>query len=451
MDLLKPFRDFFSAHRLPPGKPVLLAVSGGVDSVVLCTLCRLSGIPFIIAHANFSLRGAESERDGAFVRSLGLELGVEVVVKKWDTQKIADDRKISIQEAARSLRYEWFAEVVKERSCACTFTAHHADDNIETVLMNFFRGTGLNGLTGIPPSAEGLMRPMLDMRRKDILAFASAYSLHWVEDSSNLSSKYTRNYFRNELIPSIKNVYPSVENNILDNISRFNRIRRFYLSAMEQARKELLVKGPGDLRIPIWKLRKYDVPLVLFELLREHGFSEKQLPEALKLLDSSSGKFIESNEYRLIRHRDWLIIAPSARESELIVITKETHKVSFDGHLLEWEEKKAAGGQPDPSPLTAQLDARDISFPLVLRRWKEGDYFYPLGMRKKKKLSRFLMDLKLSKNEKENVWVLESDQRILWVAGHRIDDRFKLKESTRHMIVFTLKNHEYAGKASRHR
>jgi tRNA(Ile)-lysidine synthase len=215
-------------------------------------------------------------------------------------------------------------------------------------------------------------------------------------------------------------------------------VRSFYESALDKIKKDLVEQFPHDLRIPIRKLKKHDTSVILFEILNEYGFTEKQLPEAVKLLDSQSGKFISSATHRLIRHRDWLILAPSTGEAAIVVIPEDLPSVSFSQRTLAWERKTHNGGKPNPSPMTAQLDARDIQFPLLLRPLNEGDYFYPLGMRKKKKISRFLMDLKLSRNEKEKVWVLESDQRILWVVGLRIDDRFKITGSTKELLVFTL-------------
>src|SRR5215207_4600033 len=232
MSLLHQFGHFFRQHELLPlqGK-LLVAVSGGVDSVVACELSHQEGLPFAIAHCNFGLRGEESDRDAHFVTNLARKYGVALFLRNFETQEYADEQSISIQESARALRYQWFAQLRAEKGCAYTLIAHHADDNIETVLMNFFRGTGMQGLTAIPPInllQAKIIRPLLHVRRNRIEEFARLHHLSWVEDSSNASSKYTRNFFRNDLLPSIRSVFPQVEENILDNIERFTRINEWY-------------------------------------------------------------------------------------------------------------------------------------------------------------------------------------------------------------------------------
>lgn len=441
MELLQRFekniRDYNISWR---NEQFLLAVSGGIDSVVLCELCSQAGINFSMAHCNFRLRGEESERDEQFVRSLGKKYGVEVLVKKNDTVAYADENKISIQEAARELRYQWFTELRKERGFAYTLLAHHADDNIETLLMNFFRGTGLQGLTGMPEEDKkrGLLRPLLNFRRSEIEVFAEENNLKWVEDSSNKMTKYTRNFFRHEVIPAIKKVYPQAEENLLSNLDRFKKTNVLYLSAVQKLRQDVCERHPAEMRIPIRKLLKYSSTSLLYEIIKDFGFGEKQVEEVMKLTEAESGKYIENEQNQIIKHRNWLIIAPKAIHAAIIAIGKEQERIQFGGGVLELRLLSKEVFSLDKSASVAQLDARHIEFPLLLRKWKPGDYFYPLGMPKKKKLARFFIDQKLSKNQKDTIWVVESAKKVIWVMGMRIDDRFKITHATKEILQLTL-------------
>ena len=421
---------------------LLLAVSGGLDSVVLCELCHQAGFGFAIAHCNFQLRGEESEWDEVFVKSLADKYKVEVKVRKFDTQKFAEENKLSIQEAARKLRYDWFSELIKQpanQSFKYLLTAHHADDNNETLLMNFFRGTGLHGLTGIPEKTGYIRRPLLGFTKAALLAFAEEHKLSFVEDSSNQSSKYTRNFFRNELLPAIAKVYPQVNDNLQDNISRFKEIEKLYQLTVGELKKKLCKAKGDEIHIPVKQLMGYNNRALIYEIISPYGFTEKQVDEVIKLSLSETGSYIVSpaKTHNIIRHRHWFIISPaSGAASENIVIEEGNKEVLFA--LGKLQIKKAASSKLQASsPETAMLDLKDITFPLLLRKWKTGDYFYPLGMKKKKKVARFLIDLKLSKSAKEKVWVLESNKRIIWVIGYRIDERFKITDRTQKKLTIT--------------
>jgi tRNA(Ile)-lysidine synthase len=444
MDLLQRFKKYIQEQKLLQAKDkLLLAVSGGVDSVVLCELCQQSAVPFSIAHCNFQLRGEESQRDELFVQQLGSTYGVEVFVQRFDTNAYAEQHKRSIQEAARALRYGWFEQLRMEKGFAFTVLAHHADDNVETLLMNFFRGTGLQGLTAMPEwnfTEKHLLRPLLHIRRKDIMAFARQQGLKWVEDSSNASSKYTRNFFRNELLPAIKKVFPQVEENLLDNIDRFKKINSLYQSSVQQIKKQMCEQHLAEVRIPIRKLLKYQHTSLIYEIIKDFGFGEKQVDEVLKLTEAESGKFIENEYYQIIRHRNWLLIAPRLAHTDTIAIEKESKDAKFSGGCITLDFISIEKFNLHKSASIAQLDAQHIDFPLLVRKWKQGDYFYPLGMRKKKKLARFFIDQKLSKNQKENVWVVESNKKIVWVTGLRIDDRFKITSATKQVLQLTWTN-----------
>jgi tRNA(Ile)-lysidine synthase len=405
----------------------------------LSELCKQCQLNFSIAHCNFQLRGEESRRDEDFVRLLGKKYEVRVFVERFETEVYTKTEKLSVQEAARKLRYDFFYRLKKENNFSWILLAHHADDNIETLLMNFFRGTGLQGMKGMPLSNDQLLRPMLEFRRTEILSFAEEQGLDWVEDSSNASSKYTRNFFRNELIPEIKKVYPEVEQNLLGNIRRFTDISDFYQKAIAKAKSDLFQQNGNEIRIPVLQLLKYG-ETVIYEIIKDFGFGEKQVAEVIKLIDSGSGKFIENEQYQIIRHRNWLIISPKNQSAETFIIESQDEKLNFSGGSISIREIPVEKFNLDTSSSVAQLDARHIEFPLLMRRWKQGDYFYPLGMPKKKKLARFFIDSRLSKNQKENIWVLESNKRIVWVVGHRIDDRCKIIPSTKSIIKITYQN-----------
>jgi tRNA(Ile)-lysidine synthase len=311
MSLLQRFKQYIQQHHLfQPKDQLLLAVSGGVDSVVLADLCYKAGYQFSIAHCNFQLRGEESDADETFVRTLGGKCKVEVLVKKFDTEEYAATNKLSIQEAARALRYTWFEEMVNGEWSMVNgeskgethhslliihlLTAHHADDNNESLLMNFFRGTGLHGLTGIPAANGHIKRPLLSFTKQELLDYATEQGLQFREDSSNQSSKYTRNFFRNEIIPAIEKVYPQVKTNLTDNISRFLEIEQLYkLSTQAIIKKLCRIKGK-EIHIPVKQLLQYNNKALIYEIIHPHGFSEKQIDEVLKLGESDSGKYIDS-------------------------------------------------------------------------------------------------------------------------------------------------------------
>jgi tRNA(Ile)-lysidine synthase len=306
--------------------------------------------------------------------------------------------------------------------------------------MNFFRGTGLDGLTGmrwnLPES--GCLRPLLQHSRKEIENFASENKLSWVEDSSNNSNKYTRNFFRNEIIPEIKKAFPQVEENVLDNIERFKKTKNLYDLLVDDLKKKLN-KGPHpEVRIPVKLLMRYRHTSLIYEIIKDYGFGEKQVHEIVKLAHSESGKFIENESYQIIKHRNWFIISPKIERSNTIAIEEGVKRIQFDGGVVEIKNMVSKNAILSNEQNVALIDAKEIEYPLLLRLSKEGDYFYPLGMQKKKKLSRFFIDKKLSKNEKEKVWVIESAKRIVWVIGKRIDDRFKITAKTKQVIQFTI-------------
>lgn len=436
---------------------LLLAVSGGMDSVALCELCCRAGFHFEIAHCNFQLRGEESERDEKFVRQLGERYWTKVFVKKFDTKEYAEKKKISIQVAARELRYEWFGELLKSQSTLSIYgesslvpiqrsrfllTGHHANDNIETLLLNFFKGTGIKGLQGILAKKQNIIRPLLFAKKEEILTFLKENNLEFVEDSSNASDKYTRNYIRNQLIPSLQKAFPQVEDNLIHNLDRFSEIEILYHQAIQLHKNRLIEQKGNELHIPVLKLLKTQpLKTIVFEIIKEFGFTAHQTEEIINLLKSESGKYISSSTHKIIKNRNWLIIAPqNVLDSAYILFDEEVGEIEFELGKLRIKDQDSKPAKIPSSNLIAAVDAKEITFPLLLRKWKQGDYFYPLGMQKKKKLSKFFIDQKKSLSDKEKIWVLESNKRIVWIVGERIDDRFKITDKTERVLFIEFIN-----------
>jgi tRNA(Ile)-lysidine synthase len=453
MDLTTSFNEHIAREQLfHPADKLFLAVSGGLDSVVLCELCKRAGFEFGILHCNFNLRGDESKRDEVFVKGLSDTYKVPVWIKSFDTEKYAVENKLSIQESARELRYGWFFEFIQGvdknvSGSAWVLTAHHADDNIETVLMNFFRGTGLHGLAGIaakssPADQAGkpfICRPLLKFTRVQLAEFAKANNLEHVEDSSNQSSKYTRNFFRHDIIPAIEIAYPAVRENLRENILRFGEIEKLYQFSVGEIKKKICRQKGEDIHIPVRQLMGYQNRALIYEIIREAGFHEKQVDELIKLAESETGKFISSATHRIIKHRHWFIITPVGTDlADNIIIEEGTDRLLVNGREYRLEiMNKPPAPIPDVTD-TVYFDLKQVRYPLLLRKWKPGDYFYPLGMKKKKKLARFFIDQKLSMAEKEKIWVLESNYRVMWIVGYRIDERFRISEKTGKVLKITI-------------
>jgi tRNA(Ile)-lysidine synthase len=474
MNLVSRFQEYIRRENLfSPGSILLLAVSGGIDSVVLCELCRQAGYDFVLTHCNFQLRGPESERDEDFVRQLAAKYNKPILVKHFDTTAYAKEHKVSIQVAARELRYNWFFSMLDQKPSGDitaqdspltthhspltthdsplpthdsrlpthVLTAHHRDDNIETMLMNFFKGTGIAGLRGMLPRQGRIVRPLLFAAKEDLLQYAADQGLQWVEDSSNELDKYARNYLRHQMIPLVKNIYPEAEKNMAGNLERFRDIETLYrLQVAAQKKKLLEIKG-NEIHIPVLKLQQATaVKTVVYEIVKDYGFSPQQAEEVMSLLHSETGRYVQSPSHRVIKNRQWLIITPlQANAAAHILIEAAGKELAFEAGLLQWQLLKGPGLVPAASSHIALLDAAALAFPLLVRKWKTGDYFYPLGMKKKKKLARFFIDQKLSKTEKEKIWVIESNKKIVWVAGYRIDDRCKITPHTKQAFQFTLK------------
>jgi len=436
MSLLSRFQQHTrDKHFFEEGDLLIVACSGGIDSVVLCDLLASSTIPFAVAHMNFQLRGAESKRDEAFVEQLAASYQVPVSIRKVDTEQYASERGISIQVAARELRYTWFRELLQASSANRKFilTAHHRDDSIETSFLHFLRGTGIRGLTGIPEKNADIIRPLLPFSRQEIIDYASEKNLIWVEDSSNISEKYSRNYIRHSLLPAAAKLFPSVKDNLSNNLQRFSEVNEIYQQAIARIIKKMVLADGDGFRVPIARLlNSSPLETIVFECFQRFGFHSSQVHELISFCSARQGSSIESESHKLIRHRNWLLIHPKNKVENipLIIIDEASTLIETPIGRLRITYQDAQPLHIHKSPAFALFDERKIRFPLILRKWGPGDYFYPFGMEKKKKVARFLIDQKLSAAQKENIFVLEMDKKILWVVGLRIDNRFRVQPST---------------------
>jgi tRNA(Ile)-lysidine synthase len=441
MDLYSTFtqhwQEKFAAH-IPAQDTILVAVSGGVDSMVLAHLLLKQGCSIQLAHMNFQLRGAESERDEIFVKEWANTNQIPLHVNKTNATDYANTHSVSIQEAARNLRYGWFRDLQTELSNnqkkVWLATAHHADDNIETVLLHLFRGTGLEGLAGIQPlrKKEALIRPLLSISKSDLQSYATANGIFFVEDSSNAHNHYTRNQVRNQLMPVIQEIFPDAPSQMLANIHRFREGIQVYRKAISTQLEKITTPHGAELHIPVEAWKKLDpIHTYTWEIIQAAGFHPAQISSVLQLLDAATGKYCLSATHRIIRNRKHLIIAPLANPIHTLTqVDRADTTISFSNGVIRLEAK-SYNSIPQQTPDTeAYLQEAALEFPLLIRKWQTGDYFYPLGLNKKKKISRFLIDCKLSATEKEKVFVLESNHKIAWVIGYRIDHRFRLQKTS---------------------
>lgn len=442
MDLLNKFQKHISTKQFfREGDRLLLAVSGGMDSVCMCELMMLCGYRFSVAHVNYQLRGEESEGDELFVKNWCEKNQIAFYLKKVDTKQYAEVQKTGIQEAARNLRYEWFEELATQFGFNKILTAHHAGDNLETLLHHFFRGTGLNGLTGIKERRGVFIRPLLFTDKEQIRNFVVEKNIAYREDSSNATNKYTRNFLRHDILPLLKKQYPSIENNILDNLGRFSSLAAEIERHVDKKIRKLEWKEGGSFKYPASGLLRSEFKeQVLLQLLGKFGGAASQLPELLKLLTADSGKYVFSKTHRFLKDRKWVIVTPKLKNEEgpFLIEENETKISTADGEL---ELKKVGHFKSDADANMETINASNLEYPLIFRRWRTGDYFYPLGMKHKKKLSRFFIDQKLSVAEKEKTWVLESSKRIIWVAGLRLDDRFKVGNTNANLVQLKWHKH----------
>lgn len=425
-----------------PSQRLLLTVSGGIDSIVLIELCHQAGLNFGIAHCNFQLRGDESDGDEQFVQQLALDYKVDFYVQKFETALYAQQHGISTQMAARNLRYEWFEKLRSAHHYDYVLTAHHQDDLLETVLLNLTRGTGLAGLHGILPKNGFLIRPLLFATRKDIEAFVQKHQLSWREDSSNATNDYLRNRLRHEVVPVLQAMNPKVASSVAELAERISAIEQILKESIEETAKQFIQEKQGALWIAYAPFGAFSSPIERLSFwLAKYGFNYQQVKNIWKNQGVSVGKQFFSATHILIADRDHWIITPTAEEQPLQYLLQENEQEKrYPNGQLEWQYMEAADHQElENKPNVVYLDASLLQFPLVLRPWKTGDWFCPLGMNgKRKKISDFLIDHKVPRHQKKQVYVLTSDDKIIWLIGFRADDRFKITLYTKKYVKFFL-------------
>ncbi len=429
-----------SSGLLRKGKHYLLAISGGIDSVALAHLLSLANISFGMVHCNFQLRGAESEEDEHFIRNLGTSLEVDVQTRRFDTLSYKKNIGVSTQMAARDLRYNWFEELVRTGQGEGVLVAHHAGDQVETVLLNLLRGTGIEGVYGMAEHREGIIRPLLPFTREEIAAFVAAQALEWREDSSNEKSDYKRNVLRNDVLPVLKEAFGDVNRQLGNSFGRIKDTGQAFFHFFEKWKvAQLQVEVPYEY-LPFSSL--VGIPgksSLLFYWLREYGFNFAQVSEILQAMDAgATGKIFEGSGFMLNIDREFLILGPTRKTFEGLVI--EAHEVELMVEDERYDVFTLGEGQaPDKNPANAMLDRDLLTFPLQVRNWQEGDKFKPLGMRQFKKISDFLIDLRVPYIQKQHLKVLCSGADIVWLVGYRIDDRFKISPFTRQVTYFKKK------------
>ncbi|NQX84637.1 MAG: tRNA lysidine(34) synthetase TilS [Flavobacteriaceae bacterium] len=414
----------------------IVALSGGLDSVVLAYLCKTIGLDMVFAHCNFKLRNEESDRDAKFVYALGSKLNVETFIENFDTIAYAKSNKCSIQVAARTLRYQWFKTLSLQLKCDYILTAHHADDNLETFFIHVLRGTGLEGLLGIPEVNANVIRPLLCFSRTDIMAYAKHANIAWREDSSNASVKYLRNKLRHEVIPILKGINPQLLQNFDKTISHLKASQSIINTSIHHISKHVIRQKGSQLYLDIEKIQNLDHPKAyMYEILKNYGFTEWD--DVVNLLEANSGKFVMSEDWRLIKDRKELILAKKVIEPfKTKCITKNDSSIALPIGTLYIEKVDNTRGSAHSDCI--YVDADTLQFPLSVRTKKEGDVFFPLGMKGRKKLSKYFKDEKLSLIEKEQILLICSEDAIVWVIGKRADQRFSVQPKSRNILKISL-------------
>ena len=407
-------------------KKLLLATSGGIDSMVLLALCHQLKLDIRVAHCNFQLRDAESDADEKFVKAQCEKLDILLFVNHFDTKKFAEAQKLSIQVVARNLRYDWFNTLLINNDYDYILTAHHLDDSLETFLINFTRGSGLDGLTGIPQQNGNIVRPLLPFSRNEIETFAKENNLNWREDSSNTSDKYLRNKLRHDVIPVLKELNPSLLDSFENTISNLKQSQSLVNDASQMVYKQV-VSEEDTIKIDISKLTEFqNYNAYLYQWLQPFGFTAWE--DIYTLVEAQSGKQVFSQKYILLKDRNHLILFPKQNENEPIHFS-----VAKDQKEVKFPLKLSFCNVDDISVVPTNVifvDEDKLQFPLEIRKWQEGDLFFPFGMNGKKKLSKFFKDEKFSLLDKSNTWLLCSENQIVWVIGKRQDERFKVTETT---------------------
>jgi len=434
------FNHFISQNRLfDTGSTVLAALSGGMDSVLMVRLLYAAGYKFAIAHCNFKLRGAEADADQAFCRNLAQSLDVPFHTTEFDTSAYAAEHKISIQMAARQLRYQWFEQLRVQNAYAAIALAHHQNDAIETILLNLTRGTGIAGLHGILPKNGTLVRPMLFLQREEIEQIIKENDIAYVEDSSNASTKYARNKIRHEVVPKLKELNPSLEQTFESNLQHFRELEAL-LEQETAKQREHFTGHDGDLYLPVAAVKQmFPQRLLLFSLLQPYGFNDEQVNSIIASLNKHSGRVFETASSTLVLDRDQLILSEkSATTLQELKIHQQDKELTYGQYRLNILHDDSPLIIKD-NPLATSVDAELLVYPLTIRPWQQGDFFYPLGMTGKQLLSDFFIHQKLPLHQKNKVPMLvNGNGEVVWLGGYRLDDRYKINQNTKKVTIFEL-------------
>ena len=415
-------------------KKLLLAVSGGVDSMVLLDLFYKLRFDICVVHCNFQLRGKESKGDEMLVREICQDSYIPYFIESFDTTEFAKINKLSIQLAARKLRYDWFQEIIS-LGFDYVLTAHHLDDNVETFLINFTRGTGLEGLTGIPAQNGNIIRPLLPFSREEIENYAQANQIQWREDSSNASDKYFRNKLRHNIVPTLKELNTGFLDSFQNTLNHLQQAESLVEDASKLVYEKVVEEKENQLEIHLKPLLQFEnYKAYLYQWLKAYEFSAWN--DIYDLVEAQSGKQVFSETHVLLKDREKLILTErkSIDKSEVFIIESLDSKVNIPLKLRFYKGVNIF----ETNSNCIFVDENKLKFPLTIRKWQEGDYFYPAGMNGKKKLSKYFKDEKYSLLDKENQWLLCSEDQIVWVIGKRADDRFTSKETTQNSIKIVL-------------
>lgn len=417
------------------GKRLFLAVSGGMDSIVLLQLFHQLNYEIAVLHCNFSLRNLESDGDEEFVKYYCESKKIPLFVQKFDTKQFAEDAKLSIQVAARKLRYDWFYEQLADENFDYILTAHHLDDSLETFLINLTRGTGLEGLTGIPAQNDKIIRPFLPFSRVEIEKYIQENNLQWREDSSNASDKYFRNKVRHAIVPVLKELNPNLLSSFQNTVENLQQTQSLVEDASKLVFQIVVQEEANQLKINLIELMKLpNYAAYLYQWLKDFGFTAWE--DIYDLVSAQSGKQVFSETHILLKDRDFLILYAKEIHSD-----KEEYFIPKELQEVKVPLKISFCNINDISNTNSNcifVDEELLQFPLTIRKWQKGDYFYPLGMLGKKKLSKYFKDEKMSLIDKSNRWLLCSDNQIVWVIGKRQDERFKITENTNHKLQIKL-------------
>lgn len=426
-------QQYIIQHQLLSGeKPVVVGISGGADSVALLHILVSLGYKCIAAHCNFNLRGDESFRDEQFTIDFTKRLQVPLCKISFETNKYAQENRLSVEMAARELRYRWFEELLNTYDADAVAVAHHRDDSVETLLINLTRGSGLTGLTGIKPKNGNVVRPLLCVSREDIYAYIENNGLEYVTDSSNSSDIYTRNFIRLKVIPLLEEINPSVKASLARTANHLYDASLIYNHSIEEARKVITQNN----RLSISALLSFPAPAtILYEMLKPYGFSRTVCESIFTVLEKDSGKIFYSSTHRLLKDRsDLLIDVLSGEESKAYLINLEDDNVDLPVELKPEIVVIKEDYQIEKDRKFAYFDFDKLSFPLVLRHWQEGDWFVPFGMKGKKKISDYFSDKKFSLFDKEKTWLLCSGQDVIWIVGERTDNRYRIEKTTKRVL-----------------